>query len=97
MHAGGDGDDQLGADAVRTRNQYRIGIARRAQVKQSPETAKRSHHSGALRAARQGLHGLDECRPGVYIDSGVLVAEAADRFLPHLKVVQNGSGQGSRR
>src|SRR6185312_12985808 len=75
-------DLQLGADAVRGRNQNRIGEARRLQVEERAETAEARRRAGAGSGARQRLDRFDQGVARVDIDAGrpVVLARILARF-----------------
>jgi hypothetical protein len=71
--AGRDRDLQLGADAVRRRDQDRVAEAGGLEVEQCAEPAQPGIGAGSGRGARQRLDRLDKGVAGVDIDAGLTV------------------------
>ena len=71
-----DGDLELGAHAIRAGHQKRILEARRLQVEQAAETAKRRIRARTGRRACQRLDGLDQCVACVNIDAGLRIGQS---------------------
>jgi hypothetical protein len=76
VHAGVDGDAQLGADAVGGGDQQRVVVAGGLQVEQGSETAQSGLRAGAAGGLGQGFDRLDQGVAGVDINTGLGVGEA---------------------
>jgi len=74
MLAGCYGDLQLGADAVRGRNQDGVAVACGLQVEQGPKAPKTRRRAAAGRAGGKRLDRLNKRRPRIDIDAGVTIA-----------------------
>jgi len=85
--AGGDGDLELGADAVGAGDQHRILVAGRLEVEDGAETAEIRGDARAPGRGGERPDGLDEGVPGVDVDARVLVGETANGFLPRCNVL----------
>jgi hypothetical protein len=72
---GGEGQHQLGADAIRSRDEHRILEARRLQIEQAAESAQRSIGAGAARRGRHRLDRLDQRFACVDVHTGVAIGE----------------------
>ncbi len=83
-----DGDHQLGADAVRGRDQQRIVVAGGLQVEQRPEAAQRRIGARPARGLRQRLDRFDERIARVDVDAGLGVGQAVSTV---------GHGRGLRK
>jgi hypothetical protein len=70
MPSGGDGDLEFGAHTVGGGDKNRVLVARRFQIEQCAEAAETRVAAGPGRRSRQRFQSLDECRPGIDIDSG---------------------------
>jgi hypothetical protein len=75
VDAGGDGELQLGADAVGAGDQQRILVARRLEVEQRAEAAEAAGDARPLGALGERFDRLDQGVAGVDVDAGVLVGE----------------------
>ena len=76
MQSGGDGDLELGADAIGGRDEDRVLEAGRFQIEERAEAAESRVAPRASRRFCQRLQGLDQCRAGIYVDSGLAVLVA---------------------
>ena len=72
--ARGDGDLQLGADAVGGGDQDGIAVARGLQIEQRAEAAQARRRAAARRAGGQRLDRLHQRRARIDIDAGVAIA-----------------------
>jgi hypothetical protein len=73
MLAGGNGDLELGADAVGGRDQDGIAKARRLEVEQRTEAAEARRRTAARGAGCQGFDRFDERRSRIDIDAGIAI------------------------
>jgi hypothetical protein len=80
--AGGDGELELGADAVGGGNQDRIAIAGGLGVEEGAEAAEAGRRAAAGGGARQRLDRLDQGVAGVDVDPGGSVGPAVYGVLP---------------
>ena len=71
----GDGDLELGADAVVGGNQDRVPEAGPLEVEQAAEAAERRICAGAQGRLGEGLDGLDQSVANVDVDAGIAVGE----------------------
>src|SRR5262249_7489233 len=74
--AGGDGELELGADAVGGGDQDRVTVARSLGVEEGAEAAEAGGRAAAGRGARQRLDRLDQRVAGVDVDAGGFVGPA---------------------
>ena len=72
----GDGDLELGADAVGRRHQDRILVARRLEIEERAEAAEPRLRSRARRRLGKRLDRLDQRIAGIDVDAGIAVASA---------------------
>ena len=82
MAPGGDGDLQLGADAVVGGDQQGVAEARRLEVEEAAETAQAGIRAAARGRAGQGLDGLDQGVAGIDVDARILVGQLVVARIP---------------
>jgi len=80
--AGGDGDLQLGADAVIGGDQQGIAKSGGLGVEEAPESPEAGVGAAARGGARQGLDGLDQGIAGIDVDARVLVGQLVVARIP---------------
>ena len=78
MAAAGDGELELGADAVRRRDEDGIDEAGGFQIEQRAEAAEARGDARSAGGSGQGPDRLDEASAGVDVDACVLVGEWAN-------------------
>jgi hypothetical protein len=79
---GGDGDLQLGADAVVGGDQQGVAKSRRLEVEETAETAEAGVGPAAGGRAGERLDGLDQGVAGIDVDAGVLVGQLVVARIP---------------
>jgi len=78
----GDGDLQLGADAVVGGDQQGVAKAGGLQVEEAAEAAEAGIRPAAGRGARQRLDGLDQGVAGIDVDARILVSQLVVARIP---------------
>jgi hypothetical protein len=79
---GGDGDLQLGADAVVGGDQQGVAVAGRLQVEEAAEAAEAGVRPAAGGRAGQRLDGLDQRVARIDVDAGILVGQRVVARIP---------------
>jgi hypothetical protein len=82
MASGGDGDLQLGADAVVGGDQQGVAEACGLEVEKATEAAESGVGAAAGGRAGQGLDGLDQGVAGIDVDTRVLVGQLVAAGFP---------------
>jgi len=75
VSAGCEGEHQLGADTIRTRNKHRVLEPRRLQVEQPAETAQRAIGARTARRGRQRLDRVNQRVAFVDVDASVAIGQ----------------------
>ena len=87
-----DGDLELGADAVRRRDDQRILESGGLEVEQGPESPQRSLRAGAPGRLRQRLDGVDQHLAGVDVHARIGIGQTAlETVTPGIGGVAHGS------